>query len=390
VLAGTLLCGSLLVGALLGGGQALALSPVNVPTAEVKCAAGTSRQEQSIDDNTQAWCETSTGLRQGPEAGWYASGQLQYTVENHQGRRHGAYVQYWPGTSLRAKGQYESGLRTGEWLLFDQYGWQRKGALRADAPDGPWQVVAPEGGAPRASGAYQNGARQGPWTFFEGGAKIGEGSYDKGRFGTCTGRCPMLQRDTEVEESVDALARGAQDCYRAQWKSTVAAQQTSVTGEVELAWQIGLDGAVQGAKIVRETLPQGSARACLIALVSGIRLPTPTQAINSSRIFIFRPKSGFTDNIEAAGACTSKELRPVINVGRETLMRCVKGALTWPPPRPGQVQIRFAVTADGSLSGVGTEPHFDNGLTHCVSTEVARWKFDAGKACNARYTLQWQ
>lgn len=379
----------------IAGGLALAASAAaravdDTPTATVTCAAGTSRQEQTVGDNTQAWCEAPTGLREGPEAGWYADGQLQYTVENHLGRRHGAWQHYWPGGGRRARGQYENGLRTGTWSFVDQFGWRRQGPMRADAPDGPWEVIAPGSGPPRASGAFQNGNRHGPWTFFEAGAKVGEGTYDRGRFSGCTGKCPMLQPNVEVEEAVDALGRGAQDCYRAQWKATVAAQQTSVTGEVELAWQVGLDGAVQGAKIVRETLPQGTARTCLVALVSGIRLPTPTAPIATGRTFMFRPKSGFTDNLEAANGCTTKDLRPVVNVGRETLIRCVKGALTWPPPQPGQVQIRFAVAADGTLTGVGTEPHFDGGLSHCIDTEIGRWRFEPGKACHARYTLQWQ
>lgn len=353
------------------------------PTAHTCPADTTARSAQDGDRKTQ-WCEGADGLRRGPWIEWHGNGKAAAQVGYVDGRREGAFAAWYPDGSQRAEGQYAGGQRTGTWTLYDGEGWRRRGAIEAERFSGPW-TVSDRDGRVRAAGPYVNGARDGRWTWTDPKGVAHHGSYDAGRFLMCDGDCPLLQPQLEIEEAVKGIEPQTRACYRKATKD-----QPTLAGDVELHWQVDASGGTGDVKVAGGSLPVGPLTACLVDTISTLRLPPPGRAVPAKRVFRFRPKSGFTDELSTEGRCQAKALRPHLNPARAALLRCIKASVPWPPPTGGAVALRWAITESGAVGPVGVTPDDLPQRVSCLAKQVQALSFPAGHPCNVGYTIRWE
>jgi hypothetical protein len=354
------------------------------PTAAPTCPVGTTLKETVKGQTKDQACTNAQGLRHGPTVRW-SGAQAVLATHYVQGRRQGALEAWFADGSARMTGAYDGGRRVGKWAFWDVAGWRREGPMQGDVFHGPWAVLDPSG-QKRAAGAYTRGLRDGAWQWFTKDGPAISGSYDRGRFIMCDGACTLLQPQIEIEEAVKGLDAQAQACYRTQQRA-----EPTLAGDVEIHWQIGADGSATEIKTVGGTLPVGPARACLEDAVAKIRVVPPRDGrpVAARRVWTFRPKSGFTDEITTDGPCRAKALRPVINPARKGLIRCIKASRPWPPPKAGEVAMRWHI-ADGAVRGVGVTPDDEAGLVSCLAKQVEAWTFPNLNGCQVRYTLRYQ
>ncbi|MCA9548252.1 MAG: hypothetical protein KC613_27805, partial [Myxococcales bacterium] len=328
-------------------------------------------------------CEGADGLRVGPWARWHPNGAPAAQASYVNGRREGPFEAWYPMGPTRVKGNFKAGQRVGTWAYFDGGGWKREGAIEADRFEGPWTVTDDQG-RKRAEGSYKAGARDGRWVWYGADGGASAGSYDQGRFLMCDGDCPLLQPQIEIEEALKGLEVESARCYREARKV-----QPELAGSVELHWQVDPAGGTADVKVAGGSLPPGPLSACLIDAVAAMRLPAPGRSIPAKRVFRFRPKSGFQDELTTLGHCQAKPLRPALNPARAGLIRCVKASRPWPPPEAGAVQLRWQVGGDGRVTGVGVTPDDDARLVACLVKQVEPLAFPP-EACQVRYTLRWE
>jgi antitoxin component YwqK of YwqJK toxin-antitoxin module len=82
------------------------------------------------------------------------------------GRKEGAWVQYYSDGQLDQKGSYKNGKREGEWVGYHENGQlMTKGSRENGKMEGEWISYHKNGGLSKV-GSYKNGKEEGEWIFF--------------------------------------------------------------------------------------------------------------------------------------------------------------------------------------------------------------------------------
>ncbi|MFP4488604.1 MAG: toxin-antitoxin system YwqK family antitoxin [Bacteroidales bacterium] len=99
-------------------------------------------------------------------------------IVTEDGRRNGTWLNYYPGGSIKEKGEYSNNSRTGSWTFYDREGnVVQTGQYRNGRPDGLWQWYYPDGSLLREEEYYQ-GKRDGDFTeYTREGEIISKGRY---------------------------------------------------------------------------------------------------------------------------------------------------------------------------------------------------------------------
>ena len=95
---------SLIMAAAVGGAMA--------PTA-ITCPAGTTAKRRKTAEASEAWCETSAGVRHGPRHAFYQDGAKWFVGEYANGKRSGQWRFWYPSGNLRSQGTYRADKRHG-------------------------------------------------------------------------------------------------------------------------------------------------------------------------------------------------------------------------------------------------------------------------------------
>ena len=124
----------------------------------------------------------------GRGVGYYRSGAVQVEEYYRSGRKDSTYILYGENGEVREKGQYEDGLRSGEWLFYapgtgklrmkGSYGITKAGQIRKAHKAGTWTTYDPETGTIVRQGTYKYDLKDGEWeSWYRNGQMASRGAY---------------------------------------------------------------------------------------------------------------------------------------------------------------------------------------------------------------------
>jgi len=107
----------------------------------------------------------------GPYTGYYSNGQIESKVQFSSNNKTGPEISFYPDGAKKSEGNWENGLRSGEWKFYSAKGYLvEKGPFMNGQKNGDFETYFPDGSV-KSKGKYEAGKQKGAWVYFEEGGK---------------------------------------------------------------------------------------------------------------------------------------------------------------------------------------------------------------------------